>query len=94
MIRFINLLIKKDLNTQKENKVCKIDISKMYGPYFDMSLTEFLSSEEKIGSSDFENLLVFSYSSLFQLSTRPETFIRPSNGSKIAFQFNSIQKKK
>ena len=56
-----------------------------------MSLTEFLSLQGKIGSSDFEYLLVFSYSSLFQLSTRPEKFIRPSNGSKNSF---SIQFKR
>ena len=72
------------MNFMKERKM---------GTYFDiMSLTEFLPLEEKIGSSDFEYLLVFSSSSLFQLSTRPEKFIRPSNGSKIAFQFNSKEK--
>ena len=94
----MNLLAWKGLNNVRHKKQKIMKSSKM-STYFDtdvnnaivMSLTEFLSLEEKIGSSDFEYLLVFSSSSLSQLSTRPEKFIRPSNGSKNSF---SIQFKR
>ena len=83
--------IMKSNNSENDSYMNFMKESKM-STYFDiMSLTEFLPLEEKIGSSDFEYLLVFSSSSLFQLSTRPEKFIRPSNGSKNSF---SIQFKR